>query len=183
MRRHPNLQPHRNQRHLNHFVFGIDSRHQFEELTIKTKFEIRYLLTILDLALFMGCGPYIPTSPADLAQCYKAEYGTLPPTGISVIKAQQGGGYGWGEQWLQLQSETNLIDSVFLKKFIKQKTAPPIFRNRTGHTPEWWTIPYSDQFEFYSCDEWTKGSWRTSWASIAVNRNTGRIYFHCRRMD
>ena len=135
------------------------------------------------LGLFAGCGPYDPKSAADLAECYKVEFGAPPPAGITVIKARQMVIRDWGGQWLKLHAESNLVDSIILERFTKTKGAPHAFRSGGANAPDWWILPPADELEFYRADEWTKGSFQMSSATVAVHRSSGTVFFRCDRVD
>jgi hypothetical protein len=145
----------------------------------------RHLFVIAIVALLLGCGPYDPKKVNDLADCYRAEFGTLPPAGVTVIKARQMVIRDWGAQWLQIHADTNLIDAVILTNFTKQKSAPAGFgSSKSGYTPDWWVLPPSEQLEFYTCAQWTtNGGWHSSSASIAVHRVTSVVFFRCDRTN
>ena len=145
---------------------------------------LRHLIILAFFALLVGCGPYDPNAPGDLAKCYQAEFGALPPAGITVVRARQMVIRDWGVQWLQLHVQTNLIDSIVSKSFVTAKSAPRGFGNtKDRYTPDWWVLPPSEQLEFYTCDQWTRGTFHSSSAGIAVHRATGMVYFRCDRID
>jgi hypothetical protein len=144
----------------------------------------RSLAIVILAALLAGCGPYDPKSAGDLSKCYAAEFGAPPPSGITVLKGRQMVIRDWGAQWLQLHADTNLIDSVILKSFTRQGTAPSGFSSpKDRYTPDWWMLPPSEELEFYTCNHWTRGTFRSSCAGIAVHRASAMIYFRCDRVD
>lgn len=143
-----------------------------------------HLFIIALCSLLTGCGPYDPKSAADLAKCYEVEFGTLPPSGITVVQARQTADYYGGTQWLQLQADTNLIDSLILIKFKKENHSPRLLdSSKDKHRPAWWVLPPAEQLEFYTAHEWTRGNWNASSAALAVHRANGMVYFRCDRID
>jgi len=145
---------------------------------------LRHLVIIASFCLLVGCGPDDRKSQADLSNSYEMEFGTLPPSGITVVHARIAGYRDWGAQWLQIRAETNLIDSVILKKFTKRTLAPEGFSGQKNrYTPDWWILPPAQQLEFYTCDEWTRGNFSSSHAGVAIDRATGMIYFLCDRIN
>jgi hypothetical protein len=144
----------------------------------------RHLVIIASFCLLVGCGPDDRKSPSDLSTSFEMEFGTVPPSGITVVHARIMGIRDWSAQWLQMHAETNLIDSVILKKFTKQTSPPQGFDGpKDRYTPDWWILPPVQQLEFYTCDEWTRGNYSTSRAGIAIDRATGTIYFRCDRIN
>lgn len=145
---------------------------------------IRTGLWLTVLLWATACGPYDPKATVDLAQCYRAEFGTVPPPGITILQARQMVIRDWGAQWLKIQAASNLIDSVLLTQFKKEPHPPQEFAARKDrYTPDWWVLPSSAELEFYRCDDWTRGSFHSSRAVIAVHRSTGMVYFRCDRVD
>jgi len=149
-----------------------------------SRMSLRSAFWLVLLLLVIGCGPYDPKSGPDLSRCYQAEFGTLPPPGITVLNARQVVIRDWGAQWLKIQASSNLIDSVILKSFTKDSHPPQRFaRVKERYTPDWWVLPPRNELEYYTCDQWTRGTFHSSSAGIAVHRSTGVIYFRCDRVD
>lgn len=134
--------------------------------------------------LLVGCGPHDAQSARELSQCYRQEFEAEPPNGVFVLSARQMSVRDWGAQWLKIQAETNAIDAILLKKF-KRQTSPPeqLASAKSKHTPDWWILPPPSQLEFYTCQNWTRGTWHSSRAVIAVHRADGIVFFYCERTD
>jgi hypothetical protein len=138
---------------------------------------------LLMTGLFIGLGylwlrPYDPTSETDLKEAYKADFGTLPPPGITVVKARQVIIADSGGQWLLLKATTEEIDKHIAMGFKKVESAPPDLRGEGGaNAPKWWTPPAAG-LEFYSNTNWSKaGGWYRSEAVMGVDRASKTIWF------
>jgi hypothetical protein len=134
-------------------------------------------------AVFIGLGylwlrPYDPTSVTDLKEAYKADFGTLPPPGITVLKARQVVISDSGGQWLLLKATPEEIDKHIAMGFKKTESAPPDFRGEAGaNAPKWWTPPAAG-LELYSNTNWSKaGGWYRSEAVMGVDRTSKTIWF------
>lgn len=139
---------------------------------------------LLTCALLTGCGPYDPKSASSLAQCYKEEFGTLPSPKIRVLDARQVVIRDWGAQWLRLELKEDALESVVLAKgFTRSKFTPDEFTRPGPNVPDWWKVTPIDSFEFYEHPDWTKGTWSTSRAVLAVDRTSGIAFFRCDRTD
>src|SRR5690349_21582654 len=137
------------------------------------------LLVIAFSVLLVGCGPTDRTSKADLLNSYQIEFGPSSPTnGVTAVHARMMTIRDWDAHWLQLRAETNLIDSLIRKGFTKQTYAPFGFRDPKGRwTPDWWVLPPEEELEVYTCDDWRRGSFRSSRAVMAIHRASGMVYF------
>jgi hypothetical protein len=145
---------------------------------------LRHLFLIALSALLVGCGPDDRKSPADLSESYAFEFGTPPPGGVAVVHARIMGRRDWSAHWLQFHAESDLIDSVILKGFTKQTFAPQGFQSpKDRYTPDWWILPPSEHLEYYTCNDWMRGGFSSSFAGIALHRPTGMIFFRCDKID
>lgn len=134
--------------------------------------------------LLSGCRPHDAKSARELSEGYKFEFEAEPPTGVTVLNARIMSVRDWGAQWLKLQAETNAIDGILLKKFTRQNRPPEELASaHNKYTPDWWILPPSSQLEYYTCQEWTRGGWRSSRAVIALHRADGIVFFYCERTD
>ncbi len=135
------------------------------------------------VGLFIGLAylwfrPYDPTSTADLKKAYQAEFGTLPPAGVTVLKARQIVIADSGAQWLLLQVAPDQIDKHIGMGFTKTEETPLEFLGPPGpNAPKWWTPPATG-LEFYSNTNWSKaGGWYHSEASMGIDRASQTIWF------
>lgn len=139
---------------------------------------------VFGCGLLVGCGPYDPKAASDLAQCYQAEFGELPPAKVKVVNARQMVVRDWGAQWLRLEVSGDALDSVVLSRGFKRVAATPRqFASVERYTPKWWQLSPGSSFEFYEHTNWTKGTWSSSRAVIAVDRASGVVLFLCDRND
>jgi hypothetical protein len=132
---------------------------------------------------FIGLGylwlrPYDPTSQTELKEAYEADFGTLPPPGITVVKARQVIIADSGGQWLLLKATPEEIDRHIAMGFKKAEWVPPDFRGEPGaNTPKWWTPPATG-LELYSNTNWSKaGGWYRSEAVMGIDRASNTIWF------
>jgi hypothetical protein len=146
--------------------------------------KLRSALLVLGCGLFAGCGPYDPKSPSALVQCYQTEFGTPPPPKIKVLNARQMIIRDWGAQWLRLEVKDDALEAVILSRgFRKIKDPPKEFTSADRYTPQWWQLSPIAAFEFYENPNWTKGSWSSSRAVLAVDRARSVAFLRCDRID
>jgi hypothetical protein len=142
------------------------------------------MFAIVALILFVGCGPHDAESASELADCYKADFGTFPPAGIIVENARNIVIGDWGSQWLKIHADATLIDSVILKDFARQNSVPSDFTSKQRYTPPWWVLPPSEQLEYYTSGRrLTNGTWYSTSASAALHRAKGTIFYRCDRSN
>lgn len=121
--------------------------------------------------------PYDPTSETELKEAYQADFETLPPPGITVLKARQVIVGDAGGQWLLLKATPEEIEHHITKGFTLVKDIPQGFREAGGNAPSWWKPPLA-RLRFYENRDWTKsGGWSTSRAEIGVDADSGLIWF------
>jgi hypothetical protein len=134
--------------------------------------------------ILCGCSPYDAKSPEALANGYQAEFETVPPKNITVLQSRIAGWGDWGAQWLLLEARGDALESAILSRGFKRLKEPPSDFVKIGpNTPKWWRISPLEDFEFYENPAWTKGSFSSSTAQIAVNRTTGRVFLVCSRIN
>ncbi len=123
--------------------------------------------------------PYDPSSEVALKNAYKADFGTLPPAGVTVLKARQIIVGDAGGQWLLLKASPQEIERHIAMGFKKLDAIPDAFDGRAGpNAPKWWQPP-TDGLETYENKNWRKdGGWLRSEAVIGVDRGSGLIWFH-----
>ena len=133
--------------------------------------------------LFMGLAylwfrPYDPTSGAALKEAYKADFGTMPPPGVTVLKARQIVIADSGGQWLLLKATPEEIDRHIAMGFERTESVPRDFRGEAGaNAPEWWRPPPAG-LEFYTNTNWSKaGGWYRSEAVLGVDRASNTVWF------
>lgn len=122
--------------------------------------------------------PYDPTTQADLQKAYKADFGSLPPAGVTVLKSRQIVIADCGRQWLLLKTTPEQAERHIAMGFQKADTAPPDFRGEAGaNAPKWWQPPTA-QLEFYENTNRSKaGGWYASQAAMGVDRASNLIWF------
>lgn len=128
--------------------------------------------------------PYDPTSESDLKKTYQADFGNLPPAGISVLKARQVIVGDSGGQWLLLKSTPEEIERHIGMGFTNALLNPHDFGGGTGgNIPKWWRPP-TNRLEFYENNNWSKaGGWSWSSAAIGVDRGSNLIWFVTTKSD
>lgn len=97
--------------------------------------------------------PYDPASQRDLDTSYQADFGNLPPAGVTVLKARQLIFLDSGGQWLLLKATPEQIDKHIAMGFTKSDSTTFDY-NARGAAPDWWTPP--KELEFYQNDNWSK---------------------------
>jgi hypothetical protein len=128
--------------------------------------------------------PYDPTSDADLNQAYRADFGTLPPAGVTVLNARQIVVGDSGGQWLLLKVTPEEIDKHIAMGFMKAETIPSNFRGAAGaNAPKWWQPPAA-RLELYENKNWSKaGGWSSSEATMGIDRSSNVIWFAVSKWD
>jgi hypothetical protein len=128
--------------------------------------------------------PYDPTTKADLQNAYKADFGTLPPAGVTVLKSRQIVIADSGGQWLLLKATPEEIDRHIGMGFQKAEAAPRDFRDEAGaNAPKWWQPPTA-RLELYENTNWSKaGGWHSSQATMGVDRASNLIWFAASKWD
>ena len=131
---------------------------------------------------YLWLRPYDPTSAADLREAYKADFGTLPPPGITVVKARQIVIADSGGQWLLLKATPEEIERHIAMGFKKAEEVPADFRGEAGaNAPKWWTPPAAG-LELYANTNWSKaGGWYWSEAVMGIDRASKIIWFSARK--
>jgi hypothetical protein len=129
-------------------------------------------------------GPYDPTTSVELSQAYYAEFSTLPPPGIKVLKSRQVIVGDAGGQWLLLEATPGEIERHVAMGFKKVESPDFDFsREAGGNTPSWWQPPVG-QLEFYENLDWSKnGGWHSSRSVMGVDRRTNLIWFSASKHD
>jgi len=142
----------------------------------RMKFIVRLLLFCCAALLMIGCGgTYEPADAKGQADCYRTEFGTLPPAGVTHIHGKQiiiGDAAG---AWLRFEATPALVDSL-LKGFTS--TNRQTFDEHSGgaNTPAWWT-PDGDRITtFYVFSGWRKDFSHSS-AVIAHDADKRVVYF------
>lgn len=109
----------------------------------------------------------------DLQNAYKADFGTFPPLGITVLKSRQYVIEDCGGQWLLISATPEEIDRHIAMGFEKAEAAPRDFRGEAGpNAPQWWQPP-TTRLELYKNTNWSKaGGWHSSEAGIGVDRSS-----------
>ena len=128
--------------------------------------------------------PYDPTSATELGEAYRADFGVLPPPGISVIKARQVVIGDAGGQWLLLKASPEEITRHIAMGFTVPRYIPADFDGKAGaNAPGWWTPPTS-RLQLYENQEWSKaGGWSDSRAALGIDRGAGLIWFAANKMN
>lgn len=128
--------------------------------------------------------PYDPTSDSALKEAYRADFSTLPPPGVAVLKARQIVIADSGGQWLLLEVTPEEIDRHIAMGFQKTDSVPPDFAGQAGpNAPSWWTPPAAG-LEFYANTNWSKaGGWYRSEAVMGVDRASKKIWFSASNND
>jgi len=139
---------------------------------------------LLCLLVYFFCRPYDPTSETELKNAYCADFGVLPPPGITVLKARQVIVGDFGGQWLLLKATPDAIQNHISKGFVGSSNPYPDFKGQAGpNAPTWWTPP-AEHLEYYENEDWTKdGGWITSRAMMGIDRSAGVIWFVASKTD
>jgi hypothetical protein len=135
--------------------------------------------------MYFAWRPYDPTSPADLGKAYEADFGVLPPPGITVLKARQIVVGDSGGQWLLLKASPEEVTRHIAMGFTGKTQTPNDFNGLAGaNAPDWWTPP-THRLELYENQNWNKGGggWSDSRAAIGVDREAGLIWFAADKMN
>jgi hypothetical protein len=135
----------------------------------------RCLLCYLALVV-AGCGgTYEPTSRQGQAECYRAEFGTLPPAGVTNIHAKQIIIGDAARAWLRFEATPGVVDSLLMRFAPTNRQA---FDEHSGgaNTPAWWTPDTSNITAFYGTSGWRK-DFSYSRAVIAHDADKRVVYF------
>lgn len=135
-------------------------------------------------AAYLWLRPYDPTTPAELQNAYKADFGALPPTGVTVLKSRQVVIADSGGQWLLLKATSEEIDRHIAMGFRRTEAPPSDFRGDAGaNAPAWWQPP-TGRLELYENLNWSKaGGWHSSQATMGVDRGSNLIWFATSKCD
>ena len=110
----------------------------------RMKFTARLLLFCAATLLLVGCGgTYEPSDAKGQADCYRMEFGSLPPAGVTNILGKQIIIGDAARAWLRFEATPALVESL-CKGFTS--TNRLTFDEHSGgeNTPAWWT-PDSDR--------------------------------------
>ena len=160
-------------------LFGINKRSGRATL-------LRLGLCLLPLGGYFAAvswlfGPVDYHSPQDLTAAYRTEFGELPPSDVSGIKARQIVVGDSGAAWLRFRASSGTIDSL-LSRFSASDRGTFSQAAYGANVPSWWT-PDSDKIDlFYTADGWSE-HWSHSTAYVGVDRAKGILYFHHSGMD
>jgi len=134
--------------------------------------------------MYLMFRPYDPTSETELKRAYEADFGNLPPAGITVLKARQIVVGDSGGQWLLLKATPEEIDRHIAMGFTNSPYVPSDFDGDAGaNAPKWWQPP-TKGLEFYENNNWSKaGGWHSSWATMGVDRSSNVIWFTATKVD
>ena len=134
-----------------------------------------FLLCCLAL-LAAGCGgTYEPTDAKGRANCYRAEFGVLPPAEVTNIQAKQIIIGDAARAWLRFEATPAVVDSL-LTRFAP--TNRQTFDEHTGgaNTPTWWKPNSYQTTSFYGAKGWRK-DFSHSYAVIAHDDDKRVVYF------
>jgi hypothetical protein len=128
--------------------------------------------------------PYDPASESDLRRAYQADFGNLPPVGITVLRARQVVVGDSGGQWLLLKATPEEIERHIAMGFTNATRAPDDFGGGAGGSiPKWWQPP-TNRLEVLENGDWSKtGGWSRSAAAISVDRGSNLIWFVTSKSD
>jgi len=134
--------------------------------------------------MYLMFRPYDPTSEAELKTAYAADFGKLPPAGITVLKSRQVVISDSGAQWLLLKATPEEIERHINMGFTKTDFPPGDFRDDAGaNAPDWWQPP-TNRLDLYENNNWNKtGGWSWSSAAIGVDRGSNLIWFVASKID
>lgn len=134
----------------------------------------RYLLILSAALAMLGCS-YEPSDEKDRAECYKTEFGTLPPSGVTNIQAKQIVIRDAAGAWLRFEATPEIVDSL-LKRFGPSDRG--VFNENSGgdNTPEWWKPDGDHVTVFYEAEGWSK-DFSNSTAVIAHDAEKRVVYF------
>jgi hypothetical protein len=129
------------------------------------------------VSLFLvGCGgTYEPKDAKGRAECYRMEFGSLPPTGVTNIQGKQVVVGDAAGAWLRFETTPATVDSL-LKSFAS--TNRQTFDHYSGgaNTPTWWTPDRDRITVFYRVSGWRK-DFSSSYAVIAHDAEKRVVYF------
>ncbi len=142
----------------------------------RMKFAARLFLFCCVALLLAGCGgTYEPTDTKGQAECYRMEFGTLPPAGVTNIHGKQIIIGDAARAWLRFEATPALVDSL-LKGFTS--TNRQTFDEHSGgaNTPAWWTPGSSHITTFNVISGWRKDFSHSS-AVLAHDAEKRVVYF------
>ena len=134
------------------------------------------LIVVLSLS---GCGGTSePTDTATLAKCYATEFGTVPPSGVTNLRAKQVVVGDAGGAWLRFEVDSNIVSQIISNRFVpSDRTSFSIYSSPSGNTPGWWKPEADSLTAFYINNQWRPGS-NSSIAVLAHDAAHRVIYFH-----
>jgi hypothetical protein len=140
------------------------------------RFKAPFFLLSWAVLLLAGCGgTHEPTDAKGQAECYRMEFGALPPAGVTNIHGKQIIIGDAARVWLRFEATPALVDSL-LKSF--SPTNRQAFDDRSGgaNIPAWWTPESNHIKAFYGVSGWRK-DFSYSYAVIAHDADKRIVYF------
>src|SRR3954451_14621504 len=116
-----------------------------------------YLCLAIAVAL-SGCGGTSePTDARALAECYRTEFGTGPPTGITNLRAKQVVVGDAGGAWLRFEANSNIVAQIVSNRFAPSDRVTFSSNSGGGNTPGWWKPEADSLTVFFINNQWRKG--------------------------
>jgi hypothetical protein len=138
------------------------------------------ILCSLTLAsALVGCGGSSePTDQATLNECYKTEFGVVPPPGVVNLQAKQVVVGDAAGSWLRFEANSSIISNLISShSFDVGERGRFISDSGGGNTPSWWKPEQDSLTSFYINSQWRKGS-NYSIAWLAFDNTRKIVYFH-----
>jgi hypothetical protein len=134
----------------------------------------RYLMICCAAVMTPGCSSE-PSDAKGQAECYRTEFGTLPPAGVTNIRAKQIVIRDSARAWLRFEAAPEIVDSL-LKRFTPSNRQTFDEHSGGDNTPAWWK-PDSDHITvFYAVEGWSK-DFSNSTSVIAHDAEKRVVYF------
>jgi hypothetical protein len=149
---------------------------QLADYTPRMKLTARLLCLCCVAVLLSGCsGTYEPRNAKGQAECYRMEFGTLPPAGVTNIQAKQIIIGDAARAWLRFEATPALVDSL-LKGFTSTNRQSFDAHSGGANTPTWWTPDSNHITTFYVISGWRKDFSHSS-AVLAHDADKHTVYF------
>jgi len=122
--------------------------------------------------------PWDASSEAELKEAYRADFGVLPPTGITVLHARSVVVGDDAVQWFLLKASPEEIEKQIANGFTPAQGAPRDFDGHIGpNAPRWWK-PQISRLRLYESSKWPPAAGAPGGhAAMGVDTSTGLIWF------
>ncbi len=141
------------------------------------------LIILIVTCFFLACcgGAYEPKSVKGMARCFEAEFGKLPPPGVTMLRAKQIIIGDAARAWLKFDAIPSEAEKLF-KDFIPTEKDEFDDHSGSANTPLWFRNRIDETMKFYLKNGWN-GKYLESTAVVAYDVKNQLVYFCHRAFD